>query len=420
MTSQPDGPPAPLRRTLTEPMLVFYGIGVTVGAGIYVLTGAVIASTGPLAPVSFLVSALLAGLTALSFAELSVRFPQAAGEAVYVRQGIGGAWLALVVGLGVVSAGTISSAAIVQGFAGYVRVLLDVPYPVLIVGVVALLTLLAIWGIRQAVTVAAVLTLIEVGGLILVIWVARDAFGQLGDWWGAVRSGFSPGDVAVIGSGAVLAFFAFIGFEDMVNVAEEVRDVERVMPRAIIVTLVVTTALYACVALVALLGAGALDIGRSDAPLADLYAEVTGRSALPVVLIGTLAIINGALIQIIMGSRVIYGLAVQGELPAGLARVHPRFQTPDRATLLVGVVVAAGALLLPLELLARLASLTILSVFLLVNVSLIRLKRRAGPESYRGFSVPLGVPAAGAVACAVLVVFQLGVFARTTFGWTGG
>ncbi|MBO6782601.1 MAG: amino acid permease [Alphaproteobacteria bacterium] len=407
-----DGAPVQLRRTLSESQLVLYGVGVTVGAGIYVLTGTVIETTGALAPLSFLVSAILAGLTALSFSELSVRHPRAAGEALYVRRGLGSAWLALTVGLAVVVSGTISSAAIVRGFSGYLRVMLDIPDVVVIPAVVLLLTLLAIWGIRQAVTMAAVLTVIEVGGLLLIIWVARDGFLELDAWASSLVISASPADLVLLGSGAVLAFFAFIGFEDMVNVAEEVRDVHRVMPRAIIVTLLVTTVLYVCVTLVALLAPGAADLALSEAPLADLYARSTGSSPLPIVLIGTVAIINGALIQIIMGSRVIYGLAEQGDLPEVFGRVHPRTRTPIHATVLVGAVVAAGAVLLPLELLARLASLIVLSVFVLVNISLVRIKRRDTDGPKPDFEVPVAIPVAGAVTSLVLVVFQLVSFAR--------
>lgn len=400
-----------LKRTLTLPLLTLYGVGVTVGAGIYVLTGTVIGVAGVLAPISFLLSAFLAGLSALSFSELAVRLPHAAGEARYVREGLRSSSLALIVGLVVVASGTISSAAIVQGFTGYVRVLVDVPAAALVVLVVVLLAGLAIWGIRQAVLVASVFTVIEVAGLLLVIWVARGSLGNLDAWIGSLSSEVSFTVLPLVASGTVLAFFAFIGFEDMVNVVEEVRDVDRTMPRAIILTLVITTLLYVVVSLVTLLGMPPDALTRSAAPLADLYAQSTGRSSLPIVIIGILAIINGALMQIIMGARVLYGLAKQGNLPSVFGNVHPRFRTPVAATCLVAGLVATGALLLPLETLARLASIFILTVFVLVNFSLITIKRRDNEEAYLGFSVPIWVPVLGAVVSAGLVVFQLLEFA---------
>lgn len=399
-------PPVRLRRTLTLPLLTLYGVGVTVGAGIYVLTGKVIGIAGVFAPLSFLLSALLAGLSALSFAELAVRLPRAAGEAIYVREGLGSSKLALIVGLVVVAAGTISSAAIVQGFAGYVRVLIDLPAAFLIVLVVLALCLLAIWGIRQVVTVAAVFTVIEVGGLLLIVWVARGSLVHLGDWAWNLGPEFSLAQLPLIVSAAVLAFFAFIGFEDMVNVVEEVRDPDRTMPRAIILTILLTTLLYVAISLVALLSGPVGALGQSEAPLADLYASASGRSALPIVLVGTLAIINGALIQIIMGARVLYGMADQGNLPRLVGYVHPRFQTPVVATLLVGALVVIGSLVLPLEILARLAAIAILSVFTLVNLSLIVIKYREKMEARAHFRVPVWVPVLGGLSSTGLIVFQ--------------
>ena len=253
---------------------------------------------------------------------------------------------------------------------------------------------------------AALFTVIEVGGLLLIIWTARGSFAQLDEWVLELGSEFTVGQLSLIGSAAVLSFFAFIGFEDMVNVAEEVRDVDRTMPRAIILTIVVTSMLYVAISLVALLSVEAGALGQSEAPLADLYASVSGRSSLPIVIIGSLAIINGALIQIIMGSRVLYGLANQGNIPAVFGYVHPRFHTPVVATLVIGGIVMLGSVLLPLEALARLASIVIMSVFAVVNLSLIVIKRRDGKPETSQFEVPIWVPVTGGLSSAGLVVFQ--------------
>lgn len=399
-----------LRRSLNFPLLALYGIGTTVGAGIYVLAGKVVGVAGIYAPASFLLAALLAGLSALSFAELSVRMPRSAGEAVYVRHGLRAPRLAVVAGLMVAASGIVSSAVIAQGFTGYVGVVVNWPSQVLVLLLIAALVLLACWGIREAVTVAALVTLLEVAGLVLVIWVSRHSFQETGDWLGRIVHGGGDIPLALIASGAVLAFFAFIGFEDMVNVAEEVRDVGRVMPRAIIVTLVVTTILYLAISLVALLALPDVDLGQSEAPLADLFALATGRSAWPIVLIGALAVVNGALIQIIMGSRILYGLAVQGQLPRPFGYVHPIRRTPVPATVVVGVLVAVLALFLPLETLARVTSIMVLSVFVLVNLSLLALKWRGEKAADDAFRVPIWVPVGGGVASAGLVVFQLLAF----------
>lgn len=399
-----------LKRVLTLPLLTLYGVGTTVGAGIYVLTGKVVEVAGVFAPLSFLAAACLAGLSAASFAELSTRMPRSAGEALYVREGLRMPRLSVVVGLMVAASGVISSAVLTKGFTGYLGLVLDWPAPVFTALLLASLVLLAIWGIREAVIAAAAITVVEVGGLLLVVWVARDGLAETGPWVATLLDGAGRPALGLLASGTVLAFFAFIGFEDMVNVAEEVRDVRRTMPRAILLTLLITAFLYFVVSLVALLSASGAALGQSDAPLADIYARATGASPLPIVFIGTLAIVNGALIQIIMGSRVLYGLAAQKQIPAGFARLHPTRRTPVVATIVVGGLVALLALFFPLEALARLTSVVVLSVFTLVNLSLVALKRRGVRVEHSTFVMPLWVPLCGGVASAGLVVYQLVVF----------
>ena len=318
--------------------------------------------------------------------------------------------LSVLVGLMVAASGIISSAVLTKGFAGYLGVVLDWPPPLFTALLLIALVLLAIWGIREAVTVAAVITAVEVAGLVLVIWVARDGLLEIGPWVERVLDGPQGSAWGMIASGAVLAFFAFIGFEDMVNVAEEVRDVRRTMPRAILLTLLITAFLYCVVSLVALLSAAGAQLGQSDAPLAEIYARATGGSPLPIVFIGTLAIVNGALIQIIMGSRVLYGLAAQGQIAAVFAAVHPTRKTPIVATIVVGGLVGLLAMLFPLETLARLTSVLVLSVFVLVNFSLVALKWRGERADQPAFRVPVWVPLAGGIASAGLAIFQLVVF----------
>ena len=399
-----------LKRVLTLPLLTMYGVGTTVGAGIYVLTGKVIDTAGAFAPLSFLAAACLAGLSAASFAELGARMPRSAGEALYVREGLRMPRLSVVVGLLVALAGVISSAVLTKGFTGYVGLVLDWPTPIFTALLLAGLVLLAIWGIREAVMVAAVITVLEVAGLVLVVWVARDGLTETGAWIEIILRDTQRPSWGALASGAVLAFFAFIGFEDMVNVAEEVRDVRRTMPRAIMLTLLITAFLYFAVSLVVLLSAYGADLGQSDAPLADIYARATGGSPLPIVFVGTLAIVNGALIQIIMGSRVLYGLGAQGQIFSVFATLHRSRQTPVVATLVVGGLVGLLALFFPLEGLARATSVIILSVFTLVNFSLVALKWRGTVSDDSHFRVPVWVPVAGGCASAGLVVYQLGAF----------
>jgi len=409
MTESPQ-PAVQLRRTLSLPMMTLYGVGTTVGAGIYVLVGKVAGAAGLLAPVSFVLAALLAAFSALSFAELSSRFPRSAGEALYVSEGLGARRLGTIVGLLVVLSGIVSSATISIGAAGYLNTLVVVPDTPVIVGIILLLGAIAVWGIREAVTIAAVLTLIEVAGLLLIVWVGRDAFGAIPE---AVSAQPPIFDLVVLGgvaSGVVLAFFAFIGFEDMVNVAEEIRDVRRTLPRAIILTLVITTVIYLVVSLVATFSLPVAQVAASEAPLALIYTEATGSSPWPISLIGLVAVVNGALIQIIMGSRVLYGLARQKQFFPVFATVNRHTRTPIAATVAVAGTVMVFALALPLENLARLTSLIVLVVFAIVNLALVVLKTRR-PEPTDGITVPIWVPVLGFIVSAFFVLFQTVEFA---------
>jgi amino acid transporter len=403
-------PAVKLRRALSLPMMTLYGVGTTVGAGIYVLVGKVAGAAGLFAPVSFVLAALLATFSALSFAELSSRFPRSAGEALYVSEGLGARRLGTIVGLLVVLSGIVSSATISIGAAGYLNTLVAVPNAAAIVAIIFLLAAIAIWGIREAVTVAALLTLIEVAGLVLVVWVGRDAFASVPAAFSARPPIF---DLAVLGgvaSGVILAFFAFIGFEDMVNVAEEVRDVRRTMPRAIILTLVITTLIYLVVSIVATFSLPLAQISASEAPLALIYTSVTGKPAVVISLIGLVAVVNGALIQIIMGSRVLYGLAQQGQISSVFGSVNRHTRTPIVATVAVSGLVLFFALALPLENLARLTSLVVLLVFAIVNLALVVLKIRR-PASADAITVPLWVPVVGFIVSAFFVLFQSAEFA---------
>ena len=388
-----------LVRTLTLTHVVLYGIGVTVGAGIYVLIGAAAARAGMLAPVAFLIAALLMALSALSFAELASRMPVAASEAAYVQAGLRSSVLATVAGLLVIAIAVISAAAISIGSAGYLRVFLPLPGSVVVALVVLAMGAIAAWGIKESVVFAGIMTAIEVGGLLLVIIaglvtepgvVTRlpEAIPPIGDasvWFG-------------ISSAGLLAVFAFIGFEGIVNVAEEVRDARRTVPRAIFITLGVTTVLYMAVIWVALVTVGPADLGTAEAPLALVFAQTTGASPLVMSAIAVIATLNGIIVQIIMASRVCYGLADRGKLPAWLAIVHPATRTPIVATALATGLVLLLALAVPLEGLADATSRIALVMFALVNLSLAVLRWRETEPPEGVFRAPAWAPWAGLVA----------------------
>lgn len=403
-----------LRRSLTLPMLILYGLGTTIGGGIYALVGKVAARAGMLAPLSFVAAALLSAFTALAFAELSSRYPKSAGEAVYVQQAFNKKSLTVIIGILVVFNGCISAAALANGFVGYLQVFVPVPDWIAIVTVTAALGLLAIWGIGQSVITAAVITVIEIAGLILIVWVTRSDLVTLPQRLNEFNPGLNSTMWLGILSGSFLAFYAFIGFEDMVNVAEEVVDVEKNLPRAIIVTLALTTLIYCLVTLAAVLSVPPEQLGHQSAPLTYIYASKTGSDATLISLISLLAIVNGGLIQMIMASRVLYGMSRQSLIPAQLnfmADINPHTQTPIKATLLVMLLVSVLALSYAIESLAETTSLMILIIAVLVNTALVRIKLKAGARSEtKGIRVPIAVPIIGLIISfgfAVMIAFDL-------------
>lgn len=407
--SEPGLPPQ-LKRTLGLPLLTLYGLGTVLGAGIYVLIGEVAGRTGGYAPLSFLLAAVLSALTAFSFAELGGRFPKSAGEAVYVLEGFGWRWLSLIVGILVAISGIISSAAISQGFAGYLHTFIHVPDVLVQSLLIAALTALAIWGIAESVTIAAILTLVEAGALVLVIVLGLpDAIAL--DAPVALPVGGGHVTAVVLLSGAVLAFYAYIGFEDMANVAEEVVDAPRTIGIAITAVVILSTLIYVGVSFVAVRTVPPVELAVSDAPLALIFERLTTIPPQAMSVVAMLAVVNGALIQIIMSARVLYGLAQQHSLPKFLGEVHPLTKTPLKGTLIVGALVFVAASFLPLVKLAEMTSATVLIVFTLVNVALVLVKRRGHPDvaarSKGAWEVPMIVPVLGALTSGTFAAFAI-------------
>jgi amino acid transporter len=396
----------PLKRVISLPLLTLYGVGTILGAGIYVLVGKVAGVAGMHTPLAFAIAALLAVLTGLSYAELAARYPMSAGQAVYVERGLGVRALALLVGWLVVVIAIVSGAAMVNGFVGYLGVFVSIERAWVIIALVLALGALAAWGIRESVAAASVITLVEAAGLLLIVVVAAPALTAVPARLGEL---VPPAEVHVWKSillGTFLAFYAFIGFEDMVTVAEEVKDPSRTLPRAILIAVALTTALYLGVALVAVTAVTPPELAASDAPLALVYERVTGGTPTLISAISLFAVVNGALVQIILSARVLYGMSREGWQYAGFGRVHPRTRTPLLATAAVTAALLLLALWFPLVTLAKAASLLVLVLFALMNLSLLRIKRRE-PRPAGVRTVPIWVPAAGLLTTVTFVVFEL-------------
>lgn len=395
-----------LRRSISLPLITLYGLGTIIGAGIYVLIGEVAGVAANYMPLSFLVAALLVTFTAFAYAELVARYPRSAGEAVYIQAAFSNKYLSLFVGLLIVCIGIVSSATLARGVVGYLQLFVDLPAWLVISSIVVLLGAIAAWGVRESVGIASVLTLMEIAGLLIILWVARGHFSELPDRLPSLLPGFSPSAWQATLLGAFVAFYAFVGFEDMVNVAEEVKQPRKNLPRAILITLVVTTIIYVAVALAAILTMPAIDLAASKAPLAAVYTRVTGEEAFFISVIGVVAVINGVLVQIIMASRILYGSARQGWLPSRLGEVNIHTRTPLLATGIVTIMIWMMALWIPLLTLAQITSFITLFIFCAINLALLVIKHRE-PEVEGVRVYPLAIPVCGVLFTAALFLFQI-------------
>ncbi len=392
-----------LKRAIGLPLLIFYGVGTIVGGGFYALTGKVAGEAGMLAPFAFLVASLIALVTAFSFAEMSARFPVSAGEANYVKQAFGRLWISTLVGWLVIFTGIVSAAALANAFAGFLGELVDVPRWITILVLIATLGFVAIWGIGESVMMATIITLIEIAGLLFVFAYASPSLATITQRWTELIPGWDIGQWTGILVGAYLAFYSFIGFEDMVNVAEEVKQPTRNLPRAILISVIISGSIYVLVCLAVVLKVSPNELATSETPF-SLVLNAWPLGSKMIAVVGLLAGVNGALIQIIMASRVAYGLSSSGQGPTWLATVQPKRQTPINATLVVAITVLVLALWIPIVPLAKATTTILLIVFALVNASLLVIKLQKRPAAERAPDYPIILPLLGTLACIGFVV----------------
>ncbi len=395
-----------LRRVISTPLLVLYGLGTMLGAGIYALIGEVAGAAGLFAPAAFILASVIAGLTAASFAELSARLPKSAGPAAYVLEGFKNPQLSFFVGILIIASGVVSSGVMFRGFVGYAGDFLDFPAWAGFVALSIVVGGVAAWGIAESLAAVAVITVLEAGALFLVIGLGLAAEPVSAVDNHASGIAIVPGVI----SGAVLAFYAFIGFEDMVNVAEEVKRPRRSMPRAIFIALIVTTLIYVLVSWTAVRTTPIDLLQQSASPMTLIYSRLTDLPAELMSLIAMIAVINGALVQVIMASRMLYGMASQNTVPEWFGRIATSTRTPVNATVFVVALVLLAALALPLATLAQATSFLLLTVFAIVNVALIRIKKSGAEKS--GFEVPILVPYFGAASAGLFAFASLAEIIR--------
>lgn len=399
-----------LRRTIGLGGLVLYGTGTILGAGIFVVIGEVLGIAGPLAPFAYALAALVAIFTALSYSEIAARLPSAGGPIVYTAEAFGSPMLSGAVGWVLVIANIVSGATITTGFVTYLSSLVELPPWLATAGMIGVLGYLAIVGIKESALFMAISTTISIAALIVILWLTRDGFAT---WPTRLQetAGFAdPGAVSALIAAAFLAVYSFIGFGDVAQTAEEVKDVRHTLPRAMWLTLALVFTLYAAIS-IALGGSGDLAaIAEAEAPLVYAATGGDGPLVLPLTLVSLVVIFDGALPQIIAAARLLMdmGRDRRAGVPSAMARIDARTRTPVIATLATLAAMLVLALFVPLGTLASWTSLAILLVFIAVNASLWRLKRRSQPEGVPNIW-PL-VPMLGVVVCSLTVLGQLALW----------
>lgn len=367
-----------LRRVLGLVEVTAGGVGIIIGAGIYVLLGAATAEAGPLVWVAFLGAAVLSALTGLSYAELSSMFPSAAGEYEYTRHAMP-EWLAFVVGWTMILALVVAAATVSIGFARYVAYFVHLDGRVASLTLLVVVSIVAMMGIKQSAWLTVGLSAVQVGGLVFVAAIGLPHVGDVD-----LLSG--PGVRGVL-AGAALVFFAFIGFDEVITLAEETRDPTRTVPRALLLALGLSTVLYVAVAIAGVSVLGARALAASPRPLADVMAHVLGdRGATVVAAIAVVTTTNTTLLAVTAASRVIYGMATSGALPRAFAVVHQIRRTPIRAILVVTGIATVFAAFGDFAIIAAVTDFAVYIVFSAVNGTVIIL-RRTHPEIPRPFAV---------------------------------
>ncbi len=377
---------AQLQRHLGLFQTTMYGIGLILGAGIYALIGDAAGEAGNTVWISFSLAAIASVFTGLSYAELSSMYPKAAAEYSFVKNAFGSNFPAFIVGWLTLFVAIVSASAIALGFGGYFSNLFGPPVIFCAISVIIALSFVNFIGIRESSSMNIIFTLIEAAGLGMIIWIGLTLFGDVSiDYFDA------PQGIPGIFSAFTLAFFAYIGFENIANIAEEIRNPKKVLPRAIILAISITAIIYILVSVSAIRVLSWQELDASIAPLADVAKRALGPQAhIAIAAIALFATTNTVLIMLVSGSRILYGISNDKSLPSIFSRIHSKRNTPWAAVLVIGFLSVLFTLAGDLSTVANISVFGIIMVFILVNFSLIWLRFKQ-PNAERQFKVPLSV-----------------------------
>ena len=415
MTTEPTTTPATaaddvegrLSRRVTGPLLFLFILGDVLGAGIYALMGVLAEDVGGMLWAPLLVALVLALLTAGSYAELVTKYPKAGGAAVFAQRAFRQPLVSFLVGFCMLAAGVTSAAGLSLAFAGdYLATFVDVPVTAAALVFLALVAALNARGISESLKTNVVMTVIELTGLLIVIVaVAVMVGGGRGDLGrvGQLPEGATPA-LAIL-AGAIIAYYSFVGFETSANLAEEIRHPSKVYPTALFGALIAAGVMYALVGVASAIALPPAQLSESSGPLlAVVDASGVGVPGWLFSAIALVAVANGALLTMIMASRLAYGMADNGLLPHVLSKVLPNRRTPWAAILATTAVAMLLTLVGDLSTLAETVVLLLLVVFVSTNVAVLVLRR--DPVAHEHFRVWTPVPVLGVASCVLLMTQQ--------------
>lgn len=397
-----------LKRDIGLVALALYGIGDILGAGIYGLIGKAAGQMGNAVWLAFATSMVVAMLSGLSYAAVGSRFPKAAGAAFVTHKAFGKTWLTYVVGLCALASGLTSMAAASRVFSGYMQAYVpNMATELLIVLFALVLGLIVLKGIKESIWANSICTIIEVSGLLIIIILGITSIGKV-DYLDATSAVNVSGELApsLILSGAVLTFYSFIGFEDILNVSEEVKDPKVTVPRGLIIAIIASSTIYIIISLIAVAVVPSAELSKSGQPLVDVVKVLAPNFPFQIFsMISIFAVSNTALLNFIMGSRLIYGLSKQGLLPSYMSKINERTATPHVAIGFIFLVLLALALSGDISSLAKATSILLLLCFVMVNLSLLVIKKIEGKKEEGVFDVPNFVPVLGIITSISMLFF---------------
>jgi len=373
-----------LKRTLGLAECVFFGVGSILGAGIYTLIGKVAGMAGNLTWLAFLIASIAALFTAFSYAELSAAFPKAGGEYIYAKKAFGqkmGVFLGIIISFnGIISAATVS-----LGFAGYLNTLTGISMLLASLGIIILLFLVNISGIKQSSSLNIIFTIIEAAGLLLIIYVAFPSIRDVN------LTELSPKGVNGLLTASVIAFFAYMGFEEIVKLAEETNNPEKTIPKALFISSAVVIVLYTLVTISAVSVTPYQQLAESASPLADIANTKFGTVGIVVISVIALFATSNTILSNMMGSsRVLFGMSKETKLLQLFSYISPKRRTPVIALTLILVITSCFALIGNIETVALITTIFIFITFIVVNLSVIVLRVNE-KDINRPYRIPLNI-----------------------------